>query len=483
VDLVVNVTNSGGSTLVLQPASVSNLTLPAGNIPFGHQLAPGQSVAFLVRLNTSQSGARTGTLSIPSNDSDENPFNITLDWVVSPPPQPTLNITGGSATEGGQIRFTVQPTFLPPGTVSFSYRTIQGTALAGQDYSAFSGSRSFTGTSPVHIDVPLSEDQIVEPHESFILEIYDIQGAHPGTTQATGTIHDNDTARFTIEDVVVDEEDGVAELTITSDHELSSSIALDLLFTDGTAIGNLLDYDSEPQQVTFPADSLDPYTVMVPVEIVDDGLVEADETFSVAMAISSDTPAGTRNIDVSDTATVTIRNNDTAPTATIVIDDGTAQRSMIRSVTVNFDRAITYTDNAFQLTRNGQSVAVIADVAPGILTQQITLTFPGTVGGSLADGDYVLTVVGDQVTDQYGNSLDGNQDDLPGGNQTIEFFRFFGSHDGSRTIGAASYLQFIRTYRRSEGDPRFESFFDFDSDGVVGAQDFLEFRRRYRRTL
>jgi hypothetical protein len=52
------------------------------------------------------------------------------------------------------------------------------------------------------------------------------------------------------------------------------------------------------------------------------------------------------------------------------------------------------------------------------------LGFSGTgiIGGSLADGNYSLTVL-DTTTDAAGNVLEGDSNGTAGGNATDDFFR------------------------------------------------------------
>ena len=67
------------------------------------------------------------------------------------------------------------------------------------------------------------------------------------------------------------------------------------------------------------------------------------------------------------------------------------------------------------------------------------LTFAGSefVGGSLADGNYTLTVRADRVHDRWGRELDGDGDGSAGGDRVDGFFRLFGDSDGDGDVDAA----------------------------------------------
>jgi hypothetical protein len=70
------VRNDGNVPLYLQ-----NLTLPAGFTllePLATILSPGISDTFTVKMNTNVAGARSGLISIPSSDPDENPFRFPI---------------------------------------------------------------------------------------------------------------------------------------------------------------------------------------------------------------------------------------------------------------------------------------------------------------------------------------------------------------------------------------------------------------------
>ncbi len=107
---------------------------------------------------------------------------------------PRLDVADVSIGEGGgDARFTVTRTPAVNAQSTVSYSTQDGTALAGADYLAISGTLTFApGESQATVAVPILEDTIAEPTETFRLTLFNPSGAVIGRQPATATIIDND---------------------------------------------------------------------------------------------------------------------------------------------------------------------------------------------------------------------------------------------------------------------------------------------------
>jgi hypothetical protein len=166
----------------------------------------------------------------------------------------------------------------------------------------------------------------------------------------------------------------------------------------------------------------------------------------------------------------------------VVINDGSAQRSRVTSVTVNFDSLVAVTPGAFRLQRqsDGQLVNLFPEYFIGGPTTSVSLSFSGalTEFGSLKDGRYTLTVFGTRVSNFVG-SLDGNGDSVPGDDYvlassgTAGIFRLFGDANGDGYVGASDFILFRMNFGGNADT------FDFDGDGSVSANDFVQFRLRF----
>lgn len=107
-----------------------------------------------------------------------------------------------------------------------------------------------------------------------------------------------------------------------------------------------------------------------------------------------------------------------------VVNDGTAQRSIVKSLTVTFGGPVTFDPGAFEVrSRDGRSVGL--NVASSLVDGKnvVVLTFTGSqvTRGSLPNGRYTLTVHGDKVHDPQGQALDGDRDGVPRGDYVAGF--------------------------------------------------------------
>jgi hypothetical protein len=163
-----------------------------------------------------------------------------------------------------------------------------------------------------------------------------------------------------------------------------------------------------------------------------------------------------------------------------IVADGSAQRSVVRSLTVTIDQPVLFAGSpaaAFTLTRTGPGgasgpVPLTASVVTGNSTV-VTLTFSGplTEFGSLVDGRYELKLSASQVMGT--DALDGNGDGVAGDDYTFDFHRLFGDADGDGSVSASDFAVFRVSFASSL------PVFDFYGDGFISANDFIQFRLRF----
>ncbi len=165
----------------------------------------------------------------------------------------------------------------------------------------------------------------------------------------------------------------------------------------------------------------------------------------------------------------------------VVINDGSAQRSMVDSLTVSFGGALFLDSGAIELHRLDGSLVnarLSSSLVGGNTVAVLSFTGSEFIGGSLADGNYTLTVHADHVHDRWGRELDGNGDGVAGGDGVKNFFRLFGDSDGDHDVDLTDAFRFLHSAGKHQGQPGYLAYFDFDGDGDVDLRDGFEFLRR-----
>ena len=111
---------------------------------------------------------------------------------------PTVSIANAAVAEGNSgstnAGFTVSLSQASTSPVTVKYATANGTATAGSDYTANSGTLTFAaGVTSQTLNVAVTGDTTVEPTETFTVTLSTPSGATLGTATATGTITNDDT--------------------------------------------------------------------------------------------------------------------------------------------------------------------------------------------------------------------------------------------------------------------------------------------------
>jgi len=115
-----------------------------------------------------------------------------VDW------RPSVSVADASAREGtdANAAFTVSLSSAfttAHHRVTVDYATSDGTATAGADYTATSGTLTFAaGEKTRTVNVPILDDAVDEGEETFVLRLSNVQGARAGDLEATGTISNDD---------------------------------------------------------------------------------------------------------------------------------------------------------------------------------------------------------------------------------------------------------------------------------------------------
>ena len=116
------------------------------------------------------------------------------------PGTPALSVTGAHVREGPNavLPFKVRLNRAAPGTVTVNYRTRNGTATAGADYTAVSGTLTFPpGETLQTVEVPVLDDAHDEERETLFLKLSRARGARMNwrRREAAGFIVNSDPAQ------------------------------------------------------------------------------------------------------------------------------------------------------------------------------------------------------------------------------------------------------------------------------------------------
>jgi hypothetical protein len=216
-----------------------------------------------------------------------------------PPPPPSLSVSDVSQSEGNSgasgFVFSVTLSAASAQPVSVGFATADGSAVAGSDYVATSGSLSFApGQTSLTVSVPVTGDTQVEPDETFSLVLSGPSGATIARGRGFGTILNDDQPPLpapppapppsaSINDVsVVEGDTGTtnATFTVTLSAPSSEQVSLDFATADGTATAPA-DYAAASGTVTFaPGET----AKTIPIGVKGDTLQEGSEQFFVDLA-------------------------------------------------------------------------------------------------------------------------------------------------------------------------------------------------------
>ena len=266
--------------------------------------------------------------------------------------EPTLAVAGADGAEGEIVRFRVTLAGATGQAVTVDYATAEGTASAGADYEAVSGTLTFApGQSGREIAVRLLQDVLGEPDESFEVRLSSPVNAALTTSAATGTIRDDDGGipRLSAEGAVV-VEGGVLVFALSLDRPAGSAVEVDYRAENRTALAGT---DYTPAAGTLTLD-VGETTGAVEVRTIDDDERELEERLALRLASSV-------NASVASNVVIgTILDNDVPP-----------ELSVEGGVSVEGEDA----------------VFVVALI--GAVNRQVTVDYATMTGTALAGEDFV----------------------------------------------------------------------------------------------
>jgi ELWxxDGT repeat protein len=330
---------------------------------------------------------------------------------------PTLTVPDVTVTEGNtgtsNMTFTATLSTASAYATSVDFVTADGTATAGADYQAQSGTLTIpAGTASGTVVVPITGDVIDEPNETLTLNLSNPVNATLARAQATGTINDNDTTTMSVNNVTVVEgalgTTVLANLAVTLSTPNSRTVTVDYATAPGTTnpATDGVDYTGVSGTLTFPPGTT---SLPVPVTVIGDNVDEGtSETFflNLTNATNATLPANTHG-----TVTITdddlsrfavgdvsvVEGNSGTATATLTVTLGCAYKgdTSIKYYTSNGTALATGATPDFVGISNGTTAGAVLLVFPaGTISQDVTVQVFGDTVKEVNNEYFYLNLTG-----------------------------------------------------------------------------------------
>ncbi len=323
-------------------------------------------------------------------------WQATTTWTAADWDKPFFTISNPTIVENNSgtnnLIFKVTLSTTSTQTITVNYATADNTATAGSDYTATTGTLTFTpGQISQDIIISVNGDTAIEPDETFLINLSNPSNALITDNQGLGTITNDDGDNISVTLAVSPSsvtEDGTANLVYTFTRTGVTTDALTVNYTlGGTATLNT-DYTrtGTTNTVTFAANSS---TATVTVDPTADTTVESNETVALTLASGTGYTVGTT----------------TAVTGTITNDDFPSITLAVSPSSVNEDGT---TNLVYTFTRTGSTTsALTANYTVGgtatfstDYTQTGAATFTSTTGTvNFVAGSSTATVTVDPTAD------------------------------------------------------------------------------------
>ncbi|MCY4667906.1 MAG: hypothetical protein OXC29_07950, partial [Rhodococcus sp.] len=228
---------------------------------------------------------------------------------------PTIRITDARASEGDEeMAFAVQLSVASIQTVTVEYATADGSATAGTDYEATTGTLTFFGLETQQtIRVPIIDDDLDEVAEAFTIALSGPENSTIADGEATGVIVDNDLPVVSVAaDLAGVIEGDTVSFTLTRVGNLTAPLTVPVRITERGAFLA----DEVPTEAIFAANAA---TTTLQMVTNDDDRDEANGAVTATI-----TSGATHRVGDAASATVPVIDNDVSevPEPEILVTPG-----------------------------------------------------------------------------------------------------------------------------------------------------------------
>ena len=433
--------SSAGGTISFSPGQTSRSFTVAVNGDLVDELTERFFVNLAAPVNASiADGQGIGTIN------DDDTASISINDVTHD------EGNGGATTD---FVFTISLSTPSDRTVTVDAATADSTATAGSDYTAASGTVSFSpGQTSRTFTVVVGGGVTVEDDEQFFVNLTNAVNAAIADDRGIGTILNDDVASFSISDATVTEGNGTsvnASFTISLSNPSTKNIHVDIGVVNDTAVAP---DDYTPPSVFStafaPGQTSKTFTVVVKSDLID----ELDERFFVNLsnAVNATITDGQGIGTILDDDTSTISVADASVTEG---DAGLAAASFTVSLSNPSDRTVsvnaaTSDGSASQLSdyvaasglvtfAPGQTVRTFSVTVNGDLIDELSETFSidlsGAANATVADGHAVGTILDDDTASLSINDVSVTEGDS---GTTNAVFTVSSSNPSDRTISVTA---------------------------------------------
>lgn len=302
-------------------------------------------------------GAALGTAKVATVTLGDNESANTLQF----------NPATASVNEGaGTVTLTVTRLGNTTYGASATWSTTDGTAKAGLDYSAQSGSLAWGpgDTSSKTITIPILDDTLVETAETFTVTLTSATSATLGTAKsATVTLADNEsgagTLQFAVDAYTVKENTASITLGVARTGGAQGAISVQYATANGSASAGS-DYTAKSGTLTWASGDAATKTIVVP--LLNDSATEGTETFSVTL----NSPTGGAVLGATNPATVSIIDDETPATV-----------------------GISFAAKKYTIAENGGSLTLSITRDPANAVDAAQVSYATANGTALSGGDYL----------------------------------------------------------------------------------------------
>ena len=503
-------------------AETSDYGTASGSVTFAANSGAGatRTITIPVTNDNLSEGSETFSVELGADTGDEadsvwvktTASSATATIAESDPITVAISGTSSSVDEGDAVTYTVSISGgVPSADLTVDYATSDGTATAGSDYTAASGTLTFTQAShgDQMVDVQTIEGIIAEPSEDFTFTISNLQGGGStslGTSSVTTTIDDDDSTSAPIENrpgsggdvdvwltvtpTSVGEDDGTVNFTVTATHDAGTPQTEDVVIAltlGGTADDS--DYTAPASaSVTIPANQSSGNSTLA-LTLIDDDLSEGDETIfvgghlagtDIASALitinDDDSPylsiAGpSAEVAEGSNATFTVTLSKSVPAAVTVAwsatagtaktsDYGTASGSVtfaansVAGATQTFTVAVT--NDSLSEGSETFSVALGADTGDEAASVWVKTT-AASAEATIAESDQITVSISGPSTVDEGDTTTTYTVSLSGGTPTSDLTVSYATANGSAMAGS-DYTSASGTLTFTQAAPGSQTF-------------------------